>query len=195
MFKHPQLEALSAVVRLGSFDAAAAQLAVTPSAISQRVKQLEDRLGMILIERGQPCTPTRAAEKLVRHRDQLDLLEQALSRDLGLSRDASVPVRIAVNADSLASWVLPTLAPLDGYLYDLIIDDQDHSDIWLKRGEVAAAVSSRAQALQGCDCYPLGTLRYVATVLSGGVNRWLPCLLRTIDLSCSNLGCHFFSER
>jgi len=54
MFEHPQLEALSAVIRLGSFDAAAVQLAVTPSAISQRIKQLEDRIGAVLVLRGQP---------------------------------------------------------------------------------------------------------------------------------------------
>lgn len=174
MFEHPQLQALSAVVRLGSFDAAAAHLSVTPSAISQRVKQLEDRVGMILIERGQPCVATPAAEKLVRHSDQMRLLDAALSRDLGLSSDARAPLRIAVNADSLASWLLPALASVEGFLYDLIIDDQDHSDAWLKRGEVAAALSSRAQALQGCDCYPLGALGYAACASPAFVAHHFP---------------------
>lgn len=174
MFEHPQLEALNAVVRLGSFDHAAAQLSVTPSAISQRIKQLEDRLGMILVERGQPCRATPMAEKLLRHRDQMHLLETALSRDLGHVEGPRAPVRIAVNADSLASWLLPALAPLEGFLYDLIIDDQDHSEAWLKRGEVAAAISSRAQALQGCDCYPLGAMRYAATASPAFVAKHFP---------------------
>ncbi|WP_461429346.1 LysR family transcriptional regulator ArgP [Gymnodinialimonas sp.] len=170
MFEHPQLEALSAVIHLGSFDAAAHHLSVTPSAISQRIKQLEDRVGMMLVERGQPCTATPVARKLLTHADQVRLLETALARDLGLPGDAT-PVRIAVNADSLASWLLPALAPLDGFLFDLIIDDQDHSEAWLKRGEVAAAVSSRAHPLQGCDCTPLGALHYAATASPTFVKR------------------------
>ncbi|WP_341864245.1 LysR family transcriptional regulator ArgP [Gymnodinialimonas sp. 57CJ19] len=174
MFEHPQLEALYAVVRLGSFDSAAAHLAVTPSAISQRIKQLEDRLGMILVERGQPCLPTSAAEKLLRHRDQMHLLEKTLAKDLGQSGAALATVRITTNADSLAAWLLPMLAPLKGFLFDLIIDDQDHSEAWLKRGQVAAAISSRSQALQGCDCYPLGDLRYIACASPAFVAEHFP---------------------
>lgn len=174
MFEHPQLEALYAVVRLGSFDSAAAHLAVTPSAISQRIKQLEDRLGMILVERGQPCLPTSAAEKLLRHRDQMHLLEKTLAKDLGQSEAALATVRITTNADSLAAWLLPMLAPIKGFLFDLIIDDQDHSEAWLKRGQVAAAISSREQALQGCDCYPLGELRYIACASPAFVAEHFP---------------------
>jgi LysR family transcriptional regulator (chromosome initiation inhibitor) len=174
MFEHPQLEALHAVVRLGSFDAAAAQLAVTPSAISQRIRHLEDRLGLILVERGQPCRATPAAEKLLRHRDQMHLLETTLVRDLGHGGDTHAPVRIATNADSLAAWLLPVLAPLDGFVYDLVLDDQDHSDNWLRRGQVSAAISSRSQALQGCDCYPLGSLHYIACASPAYVARHFP---------------------
>ncbi|MCL4161662.1 UNVERIFIED_CONTAM: hypothetical protein GTU68_064084, partial [Idotea baltica] len=172
MFEHPQLEALSAVIRLGSFDAAAGQLGVTPSAISQRIKQLEDRIGMVLVQRGNPCAATPLAERLVRHNDQRRLLEKELSTDLGLSVDENVPVRIAVNADSLASWLLPALASVKGFLFDLTIDDQDHSEKWLRQGEVAAAITSRVSPLQGCDCYPLGTLKYSATASPAFVARY-----------------------
>jgi LysR family transcriptional regulator (chromosome initiation inhibitor) len=172
MFEHPQLEALCAVIRLGSFDAAAAYLAVTPSAISQRIKQLEDRIGMVLVQRGQPCTATPAAEKLVRHNDQRHLMEKTLASDLGLLVDAAAPIRIAVNADSLASWLLPALAQVEGFLFDLTIDDQDHSETWLKQGEVAAAITSRTTPLQGCDCYPLGAMQYIATASPAFIERY-----------------------
>jgi LysR family transcriptional regulator (chromosome initiation inhibitor) len=172
MFEHPQLEALSAVIRLGSFDAAAADLSVTPSAISQRIKQLEDRIGMVLVQRGQPCTATSAAEKLVRHNDQRHLMEKTLANDLGLMVDAAAPVRIAVTADSLASWLLPALAQVEGFLFDLTIDDQDHSETWLKQGEVAAAITSRTTPLQGCDCYPIGAMQYIATASPAFVERY-----------------------
>ena len=57
MLDYPSLAAVAAVVREGSFERAARALNVTPSAISQRVKQLEERLGSVLIIRGQPCVP------------------------------------------------------------------------------------------------------------------------------------------
>jgi len=172
MFEHPQLEALSAVIRLGSFDAAASHLSVTPSAVSQRIKQLEDRVGMVLVQRGQPCTATRAAQKLLIHNDQTQLLERELALDLGLSVDTTAVIRIAVNADSLATWFLPALAQVEGFLFDLIIDDQDHSESWLKNGEVAAAITSRVTPLQGCDCYQLGALQYVATASPDFITRY-----------------------
>jgi LysR family transcriptional regulator (chromosome initiation inhibitor) len=172
MFKHPQLEALNAVLRMGSFEAAAAYLSVTPSAVSQRVKQLEERVGMILIERSSPCRATPAAARMIKHRDQLHLLERELSIDLGLSVDNSTPVRIAVNADSLACWLLAGLAQVEGFFFDLVIDDQDHSESWLKNGEVAGAITSRITPLQGCDCFQLGTLKYIATASPAFCERY-----------------------
>lgn len=48
---HPQLAAFLAVLEEGSFEAAARRLSLTQSAISQRIKALEDRLGQVLIVR------------------------------------------------------------------------------------------------------------------------------------------------
>ena len=45
MFDPAQLSALSAVLRTGSFERAAQMLHVTQSAISQRVRQLEEQVG------------------------------------------------------------------------------------------------------------------------------------------------------
>jgi LysR family transcriptional regulator (chromosome initiation inhibitor) len=85
-----------------------------------------------------------------------------------------VTLRIAVNADSLATWFIPAMAETDGFLFDLVLDDQDYSADWLRRGEVVAAVTSHGKPVQGCNCYPLGTLRYVATASPGFVERWFP---------------------
>ena len=54
------LSALRGVLHHGSFEAAAHALGVTPSAISQRIKALEDRTGIALVLRGAPCTGTAA---------------------------------------------------------------------------------------------------------------------------------------
>ncbi len=170
MLDYPHLQALAAVHRRGSFDLAAAQLGVTPSAISQRLKALEERMGTLLIRRGQPCSATPAGLRLIRHLDEVTLLEAALD----LPSQSQTTLRIAVNADSLATWVIPALARTEGMLFDIVIDDQDYSQDWLRRGEVAAAITSHPGPLQGCDTLPLGILRYRATASPAYVARWLP---------------------
>lgn len=170
MLDYPQLAALAAVHRRGSFDLAAASLNVTPSAISQRIKALEENLGTLLIKRGQPCIATETGLRLIRHHDEVALLEATLN----LPNPSQTTLRIAVNADSLATWVIPALAATNGLLFDLVIDDQDHSQDWLRRGEVAAAITSHPGPLQGCDTITLGSLRYHATASPAYCAKWLP---------------------
>lgn len=169
-----QLAALAAVHRRGSFDLAAAQLHVTPSAISQRIKALEEAAGTLLIARGQPCTATAAGLRLIRHHDDITLLEQGLAADLPRLAPGPATLRLAVNADSLATWVIPALALVPGFLFDLVIDDQDVSQDWLRRGEVVAAITAHPTAPPGCDTIPLGALRYRATAAPGYMARWMP---------------------
>jgi LysR family transcriptional regulator (chromosome initiation inhibitor) len=173
MIDPAQLETLATVLRTGSFDAAASALNVTPSAVSQRIRALEDRMGTALLIRSLPVEPTEAGRRLARHADDLRLLEQSLRRDLGQDGRTDRPtVRIAVNADSLATWFLPALAAVPNMLFDLVIDDQDHSDALLLRGEVAAAITARAEPVPGAHLYPLGALRYLATASPAFRDRW-----------------------
>lgn len=172
MFDPAQLRALSAVLATGSFEAAAQSLHVTPSAISQRIRALEERVGTTLIIRSQPAGATAAGLRLARHADDIGLLEVGLARDLGLATDRRVRVRIAVNADSLATWFLAALSALPDWFFDLEIDDEDHTVDWLRRGEVQAAVTSGRQPVPGCDQITLGSLRYVATASPAFVRRW-----------------------
>ena len=90
-----QLTALAHILRLGSFDAAAAVLGVTPSAISQRVKALEDRVGATLVLRGQPCTGTPMGQRLAKHAEDVALLEaQAQDRVGEFDVDAEVTLMV-----------------------------------------------------------------------------------------------------
>lgn len=172
-FDPQHLAALSAILRLGSFEAAAADLSVTPSAISQRIKALEDRVGSSLIHRGTPCTGTPAGLRLAKHAEDVGLLEAQLSRDLSLDQtQGQARIRIAVNADSLATWFIRAMADTKDLLFDLVIDDQDHSADWLRRGEVSAAITSNTKAIAGCDAIPLGSLRYIATASPHFMRRW-----------------------
>lgn len=174
MFDPAHLAALAAVHRRGSFDLAAAELHVTPSAISQRLKALEDQIGTRLIARASPCTATPTGLRLIRHHDEVVLLERTLAADLPGTTPRAAPLRIAVNADSLATWIIPALAETEGFLYDLVIDDQDVSQHWLKQGEVQGALTSHARPPQGCDSIALGSLRYRATASPAYLARWMP---------------------
>ncbi len=171
MFDPAQLAALAAVHRRGSFDLAAADLHVTPSAISQRIKALEEAAGARLIRRGQPSTATKIGHRLVRHHEEVTLLNRALAADLH-TPNAPAVLRIAINADSLATWVMPALVAVPDFLYDVVIHDEDAAPELLRRGEVAGAITSHPGPLQGCDTVALGALRFRPAASPAFVARW-----------------------
>ncbi|WP_353233318.1 HTH-type transcriptional regulator ArgP [Diaphorobacter ruginosibacter] len=167
MLDYAGLEALAAVVREGSFERAARKLHVTSSAVSQRVKQLEERVGQVLILRGSPCTGTDAGKRLCLHTEQVALLENELRRsNPELLIGSPVPtLKLAVNADSLSTWFMDAMAEFTAggnELLDLRIDDQDHTAQRLREGEVIGAVTATGTQITGCNTWPLGTMRYVA---------------------------------
>lgn len=176
------LNTVAAVVREGSFERAARVLHVTPSAVSQRIRLIEERVGTVLIVRGQPCTATEAGARLCRHAETVALLESDLRRDLPalapeLAGTGRTTIRVAINADSLGTWFVDALASFareHDALIDVVIDDQDHTSSWLRRGHVLAAVSSAAEPVQGCKSRKLGALRYLATASPAFVARWFP---------------------
>jgi LysR family transcriptional regulator, chromosome initiation inhibitor len=177
MLDYAALAALAAVVREGSFERAASALHVTPSAVSQRLRALEERLGCALVVRGQPCRATDTGRRLCQHVDQVRLLEQELQLQLptlapeGLTR---VTLPLAVNADSLATWFAPALAAFAAeapVLVDLAVDDQDHTAEWLRTGAVMAAVTGSARPVAGCNSRPLGAMRYRAVASPAFVAR------------------------
>jgi len=167
-----QLAALAAVIDEGTFDAAARRLNVTPSAVSQRIKALEQSVGQVLVRRSRPCRATDGGDVLVRLAGQLALLETEALRAIG-GPDPAVRVPIAVNADSLSTWFPVAVAGLpDGVLVDLRREDQDHSAKLLRDGSVMAAVTSDARAVQGCRVRALGAMRYLALAAPAYRERW-----------------------
>lgn len=163
-----QLTAFSSVLREGSFEGAARKLHITASAISQRIKQLEDRLGQVLIMRGSPCKATPAGITLLKFTEQIDFLESELNQDLGVLENGSqnqTRIPIAVNADSLDTWfidVVEWVQNQSNLTFDIRIEDQDHSQALLRDGNVVAAVSGSPTAAPGCQVEYLGRMRYIA---------------------------------
>jgi LysR family transcriptional regulator (chromosome initiation inhibitor) len=163
---HPQLAAFAAVLEEGSFESAAQRLSVTPSAVSQRIKALEDRLGQVLVVRQAPCRPTPAGERLLRRVRPMQALEaEALADFLPEQHATARSIAIAVNDDSLQTWFLGALSRLHrqyGYLFDIRVDDQDHTLEMLRDGSVLGAITAEAKPIQGCNVHPLGAMRYFA---------------------------------
>ncbi len=168
-----QLDALVAIADHGSFDAAARQLHITPSAVSQRIRALEAAAGQVLISRGTPCRPTLQGEWLVRLGRQTRFLYSEAAQALTAAPAVELPV--AVNADSLAAWfrgVLAEATTWEGTSIRLRVEDQGYSQELLRRGDVLAAVTSDPTAVQGCSVDPLGALRYFPAAAPSVATRW-----------------------
>jgi LysR family transcriptional regulator (chromosome initiation inhibitor) len=174
-----QLATLRAVVDAGTFDAAATALSVTPSAVSQRIKALEQQLGRVLVERTKPVRATESGEVLLRLAREIALLEADAASALRLdgAGDGFTTVPLAVNADSLTSWFLPAIASVCDerrIVVDIHREDQDRTAELLASGRVMAAVTSRADPVPGCSSMPLGVLVYRPAASRAFAERWFP---------------------
>jgi LysR family transcriptional regulator, chromosome initiation inhibitor len=175
-FQTEHLRTLVAVLDEGTFEAAARTLRITASAVSQRIKAMEQTAGQVLVARTNPVRTTAAGDAVARYARQVELL----ARDLDVGLDAATVgaplMAIAVNADSLATWFLPALASahdLLGLVFDVQREDQDHTAELLRSGSALAAVSGESTPVQGCVVTPLGAMRYRAVATPAFVRRWL----------------------
>ncbi len=169
---------LAAVVDEGTLDAAARRFHLTPSAVSQRVRTLEEQLGQRLLVRSRPVHPTEAGEAVVRFARRYAVLAHEASRDLGSSGDKTrVRMTVAVNADSLATWILAPVARF-ATAHDVEVDllrlDQDRTVDLLESGAALAAVTSQQEPVAGCRSTPLGHMVFTAVASPAWVERWLP---------------------
>lgn len=165
MFDYAHLKALSIVVSQGGFDKAAKQLYISQSAVSQRIKQLEDKVGQALVVRASPVYATEMGKRLLRHYAQVQLLESELRTEMNVD-DPSLPtiVRIAVNADSLATWFLPALTEVfkrHKWLLELVVDDEAYTHHLLKSGDAVGCVTTSQSPMAGCSSEYLGNMEYM----------------------------------
>ena len=182
-FDPAALDCLAAIVEEGGFERAARRLNITQSAVSQRLRALEAQVGSVLIVRSRPLKPTSAGQLLLKHTKQLRLLRADLERDLqDLAPSAPGGVRederiaIAINADSIATWAVDALGDLvrQRLPLEIIADDQDFTQEWLRSGQVMGCVTTLKSALRGCRMVPLGAMQYVAVAAPELARRQLP---------------------
>jgi LysR family transcriptional regulator (chromosome initiation inhibitor) len=178
MLDYKLIEALAMVCRMGGFEKAARELLLTQSAVSQRVRVLEDQLGTPLVIRGTPCRATAMGGRLVAHHTKVAQLEHDLLSELQLDREGDfLPLPIGVNEDSMAFWFTEAIAPLAlkrNYALHISVDDQDETHKLLKAGVVLGCVSSRSEPLQGCSIAYLGRMDYLCLATKEFAAKWLP---------------------
>lgn len=191
-FDYDSLVVLAAVVRTGSFETAAKSLDVTQSAVSQRIKQLEEKVGSILILRGRPCAATEEGLLLCQHVEQVTLLRHELGEQLAARGESigttAVSLRIAVNSDSLATWfpkVIDQAADELNLRLEVIPDDQEFTEERLRSGDALAVVTSSEKQVPGCRIFPLGSMDYMAVASTSYAEKHLQNQVNLSTLSSS----------
>lgn len=178
MFDYKLIEALAMVAREGGFDKAANILCITQSAVSQRIKLLEELTGQVLIARTTPPLPTSAGRKLLKHYLQVKRLEDDLIGEIGdPTNEEFASIAVGINADSLAFWLLDAIQPFllgERVLLDIRVDDQEQTHRLLKDGEVMGCISSQELPMQGCKTEYLGRMNYKMVATSQFGDQWFP---------------------
>ncbi|GGF18651.1 LysR family transcriptional regulator ArgP [Williamsia phyllosphaerae] len=188
------LATLAAVVRGGTFEAAARSLHITPSAVSQRIKALETSVGRVLVQRTKPAVATADGEVLLRLAKQWDLLTTSAFAELTGEDDGAhadprdrprVHLPIASNADSLAIWLLPVIVAMQerfAVAVEVLRDDESHNTEFLRTGAVLGALTSDPHTVRGCTTRRLGATRYLAVANTEFAAHWFPNGLHSRDL-------------
>lgn len=177
MFDYKLLHALATVVECGGFERAGDLLGLSQSAVSQRIKALEVRLGQPVLVRHPTLSPTPAGQRLLTHYQQVRLLEQDLHQALPTLDNASPRLRIAINADSVVTWWAKAVAETcqaEGVLLDLVIEDQEVGLKRLKEGDVAACLCATPHPVAGARCIKIGEMHYYPLASPHYVARYFP---------------------
>ncbi len=159
------------VAREGNFTRAAARLGVSPSAVSQTVRSLEERLGVRLLTRTtRSVTSTQAGEQLMREvAPLLDQINSHLSSVSDLSHRPSGTVRITAD-EFAASYVLwPRLLPILEDYPDItleLITDYGLTDIAAERFDAGVRLGGIIDT--DMVAIPIGPDMRMVTVASPG---------------------------
>ena len=166
MLDYKLLAALAAVVEQGGFERAANMLGLSQSAVSQRVKLLEARIGQPVLVRATPPSPTEIGRRLLNHVQQVRLLERDLTHQVpALGGEVPERLRLAINADSLATWwpaAASGFCTHQNVLLELVVEDQEVGLKRMRAGEVAGCVCAAERPVAGANSVALGAMPYLA---------------------------------
>lgn len=164
MLDYRGIEALHTVYELQNFELAAKKLFITQSAVSQRIKGLEDYYGEPVLIRTLPYRPTKLGKQLISHFKKICLLESELAQELGTIK-IQPHISIAINRDSLETWFLDLMESeknfFDDIILEIIADDQELTLNYLKNGMVSACLSTSKKEILGGQASFLGSMEYI----------------------------------
>lgn len=183
MLDYKLIEALARVVEEGGFDRGARKLHLTQSAVSQRIKLLEEQTGQVLLTRTTPPTATPSGRQMIKHYLQVKQLEDdLLGAMVAAGRENFATLSVGINEDSLATWFFDAARPFlekEQVLLDLRADDQDQTHKLLKDGEVIGCISTLDKPVQGCRATYLGRMDYRLVATPAFAAQWFPNGLTT----------------
>ncbi len=173
-----QLDAFLAVCELRSFTAAAARLHVTQSALSQRIKNLEEDLGStLLLREAAGLRLTSLGERLLRYGKTKESLEREFLDQVKNPGSAMLKgvVRVAGFSTVTKSILLPVLAPLveanPDLQLDLTIAELHELPEVLASGQADFVLVNAAVRREGVENHLLGHERNVLIGPSRGAVR------------------------
>lgn len=161
------LETVIWIVRLGGFRAAASRLNTTQSAISARIAQLEQELGIRIFQRGARVTLTAEGTALLRYAEQMVDLREEMLRAIADPAAMRGLLRIGIS-ETLAHTLLPRLVQRIGATHpaivlDMVVDITPTLRQSLAAGQIdiamlAGTVDDPRAVNQPLCSYPLGWL-------------------------------------
>jgi molybdate transport repressor ModE-like protein len=138
-----QLEVLVAVVEAGGFSGAAKKLYMSQPSVSNHIRNLENSLGVPLVQRttqGARCTP--AGEVVVEHAREILRLLSSLEHSVAGFQGLDAGRLVVAGTTTLGSHLLPRLvadfsARAPKVECQIRVGNEDTVEAWLVRGEVA----------------------------------------------------------
>lgn len=159
---------LAVVSDTGTLDAASHVLDVTPSAVSQRIRALEEGVGRALLVRSKPVRLTDAGRTIVDFAHRTEILEQETLRTLGLAGDTGALPQLTVLIDSglRSEWLSALGRATSNVPAQITVRENDSTEspaaAAAADGGVSAAVTTQFDAPTGWTSIPLGQCQRVA---------------------------------
>src|SRR5688572_16558303 len=134
------LQALELAVRTGSFKDAADRLAITPAAVGQRVKALEDYLGIELLVRGRAgVRPSPELAAALPHLASAFASLESAARELDLQRGQEL--HIAAASDFAELWLKPRLEAFRAAHPNILFCINGEGDVPMRLGKVDCEIA------------------------------------------------------
>ncbi|MDB2330324.1 ArgP/LysG family DNA-binding transcriptional regulator [Alteromonas sp.] len=175
MLDYDALKCFSEVLRYGGFEKGAQALNLTQSAVSQKIKRLEQNVKGPVLIRTKPLRATPLGKELLAHIQKVSVLEEALNIHSGIEA-GTTPISVAVNNDVLATWfsqVIAEFAEKRGNPVHIVNADQTQTRDILQQGRVMACISQTGTPVTGGQSIRLGTMKYQLYASPQFIKRYL----------------------